>query len=399
MYRIREDEMREKYTLLVPAMLDMHFPVLKWAFYSREYRPVILDNEAGVTDVGLHYVNNDMCYPSILNIGQMVDALQSGRYDPYRTKLLMPTAGDACRGSNYSGALRRAVEKAGFGMVKVVSLNVKGLEKEEMMKVTPGMVWRALFGLFYGDMLMLLVNQVRPYEVTPGSANQFWQQWVDRLSHDLKEGRHLTLGRMKRNFRRMAQDFAALPVTGAKKERCGIVGELYIKYCHMGNWDTVRQIEEEGLESHTNGLSWYVLYYMDSHLAETKGILGPLYRIGIRFLSSLQNAMIAALREYNFYTLEPFAILKQEAEGYINREDTVGDGWLIGAEAVGHILHGCPKVAAVQPFGCMPNQICGRGLYPSLQRKLPQGHIVSIDVDSGASKLNASNRLKMLLQM
>lgn len=162
MYRIQEGKDREKDILLIPAMLDAHFPLLQYAFYSKNYHPIILENEDNITDMGLRYVHNDMCYPSILCIGQMLSALQSGKYDLSRTRLLMPSAGDGCRGSNYTSLLRKALKNAGFPQVKVLSLNVKGVERENQMKLEPGMVWRALFGLFYGDMLMLLLQQVRP---------------------------------------------------------------------------------------------------------------------------------------------------------------------------------------------------------------------------------------------
>ncbi len=406
MYKINESLDKEKYILMIPAMLDAHFPLLKYAFYSKNYRPVILENEEGITDAGLKYVNNDMCYPSILNVGQMIAALQSGLYDPNRVKLLMPTAGDACRGSNYTGVLRRAVWDAGFHNTQVVSLNVKGLEKEQQMVLEPGMVWRALFGLFYGDILMLLLNQVRPNEKEAGQAQACWEKWVGILSEDLKRGKHLTISAMKKNFLLICKDFSQIPLIEQKKQRVGIVGELYIKYCHIGNWDLIRTLEEEGCESHTNGLSWYVLYYMDSHLTSSEKALGEsnalmrlAYKIGIRLMGGLQKDMIHALQQYGFYTLPAFAQLKEEAIPYVNTKDTIGDGWLIGAEMAGHILHDCKKVVAAQPFGCMPNQICGRGLYPSIARKLPQGRIVSIDVDSSASKLNAYNRVKMLVDM
>lgn len=398
MYRIDENVDNEKYILLIPAMLDAHFPILKYAFYSKNYRPVILENEDNITDIGLSYVNNDMCYPSILNTGQMVGALQSGEYDVNRTRLLMPTAGDACRGSNYTGVLRRAVKSAGFPQVKVLSLNVKGLEKDEQMILEPSMVIRALFGLFYGDILMLLLNQVRPYEAEKGAAEACWQKWVDILAEDMKRGRHLTLNSMKKNFYKIAEDFSKVRQTGEKKQRIGIVGELYIKYCHIGNWNMIKTLEQEGCESHTNGLSWYVLYYMDSHLLESGFLMATAYRIGLKFMGYLQNKMIEAMRHFGFYSMEAFDIMKSEAHDYISEFDTVGDGWLIGAECVGHILHDCPKVIAVQPFGCMPNQICGRGLYPSLNRRLiHKGHIVSVDVDSSGSKLNVYNRVKMLI--
>lgn len=399
MYKIRENADREKCILLIPAMLDAHFPLLKYAFYSKNYHPVILKNETDITDIGLKYVNNDMCYPIILNAGQMIAALQSGKYDLNRTKLLMPTAGDACRGSNYLHVLKAAVRKTGFPQAQVLSLNIQGLEKGEQMKLEPDMVWRALFGLFYGDILMLLLNQVRPNEVHKGEAQRKWKKWIRILAYDLREGKHLTISRMKQNFIRIAADFSKIELVKPRKQRIGIVGEIYIKYCHLGNWDMIRFLEKNNCESHTNGLSWYAMYYIDSHLSDVSKIEQVAYRIGLKLFGSLQRSMIAAMRQYGFYSMEEFQIMKKEADGYVNWTYRTGDGWLIGAEMVGHILHDCKKVLAVQPFGCMPNHICGRGLYPSIQQKLPEGRIVSADVDSGSSKLNVYNRARMLVDM
>ncbi len=315
MYKIDENAWNEKYILLIPAMLDAHFPLIKYAFYSKDYHPVILSNEDHITDVGLKYVNNDMCYPIVLNAGQMIDALQSGKYDINRTRLLMPTAGDACRGANYLHVLKESVRKAGFDRVKILSLNVKGLEKECQMRVQPFMVWRALFGLFYGDILMLLLNQTRPNEVKKGQSQKVWQKWIDILSRDLKDGKNLTLGRMKRNFVRIARDFSRIKLHDKRKQRVGIVGELYIKYCHLGNWDMIKFLESNGCESHTNGLSWYAMYYMDSHLTDNMTFESLLYKAGLKFFGSLQRAMIEALRKYGFYTMEDFFTMKREAEG------------------------------------------------------------------------------------
>ncbi len=393
---IDDNVFKEKYILLIPAMLDAHFPILKYAFYSRNYHPVILENEENVIDTGLKYVNNDMCFPCILNTGQMIDALRSGKYDPSRTLLLMPTAGDACRGANYFAVVRRAVAGAGFD-VKVMSLNLKGLEKDSMLKLNYRMVKRALLAAYYGDILMILLNQTRPYECVEGAANALRQKWIDIIADDLKRYRHMSIGHMIKNFDRIAEDFSLLARKDIKKQRVGIVGELYIKYCHMGNCDMIRFLEEHGCESHTNGLSWYAMYYMDSHMTGSADFESMMYRIGLKLFARIQNKMIAAIRKYGFYTMEGFEIMKKEAEGYVNPNDCIGDGWLIGAEAVGHVLHDCPKVVAIQPFGCMPNHVCGRGLYPSLQRKLPQGHIVSVDTDSGASRLNIYNRVSVLI--
>ena len=397
MYKIREEQDREKYTMLIPAMLDAHFPLLKYAFYSKNYHPIILENEENITDIGLKYVNNDMCYPAILNIGQMVGALQSGKYDTKRTVLLMPQAGDACRGSNYTSILRRAVAAAGFQEVRVLSLNAKGLEKEQQVELTLGMVWRALFGLFYGDILMLLKNQVKPYEVEKGAADACLKKWRGILAEELKRGKHLTLGWMERNFHSIAEDFAQIKRTEEKKQKIGLVGELYTKYCHIGNWNVEQFLAEEGCECYVNGLSWYVLYYIDTHLTTEGAFMGKCYEIGLKFIGNLQKKMIAAMRKNGFYSVDEFAVVKKQAEEYVCYHCTTGDGWLIGAEAVAHIKGGYRKVIAVQPFDCMPNHVCGRGLYPSLARKLPEGHIVSVDVDSSGSSLNVRNRIKMLI--
>lgn len=397
MYRIEEEKDREKYVMLIPGMLDAHFPLLQYAFYSKNYHPVILSNEEGITDIGLKYVNNDMCYPAILNIGQMIGALRSGAFDLERTVLLMPQAGDACRGSNYTGILRRAVTAAGYPKVPVLSLNARGLEKEMQVELTPGMVWRALFGLMYGDILMLLKNQIRPYEKNAGETEVYLQKWNRILAEDLKSGRHLTPGGMKRNFRRIAEDFFKIERTGEKKQRIGIVGELYTKYCHLGNWNLEQFLSEENCEYYVNGLSWYVLYYIDTHLLTEGPVVGRAYAMLQRFIGGLQKEMIAAIRQYGFYSMDEFSVWKKKAEGFVSFHCTVGDGWLIGAETVNHIQNGYRKVIAVQPFGCMPNHVCGRGLYPSIQRRLPEGRIVSVDLDSGGSVLNVRNRVKLLL--
>lgn len=397
MYKIDESQDKEKYILLIPSMLDAHFPLIKYAFYSKNYHPIILENEDGITDAGLKYLNNDMCYPCILNAGQMLKALESGQYDLKRTKLLMPTAGDACRGSNYLHVIQKAIHTAGFKDSPVISINLMGLEKGNQLILEPFMVWRALFGLFYGDILMILLNQTRPYELEKGSANRLWQKWIDILSEDLKKGKNLSIRHLKSTFHAIAKDFRSLPKTSETKPRVGIVGELYIKYCHLGNWNMIKFLEESGCESYTNGLSWYAMYYMDSHAQEAGNAEAIGYGLGIKFFASIQNEMIKAIREQGFFCLEPFETVKNEAKELVSNNLKIGDGWLIGSEAVGFILHGCPKVLAMQPFGCMPNHCCGRGLYPSLNRRLKNGHIVSIDVDSSGSPSNVYNRVRMLV--
>ncbi len=383
--------------LFVPAMLDAHFPLLKYAFYSKDYFPVIMDEEDGITELGLRYINHDMCYPLCQIVGQMLAALESGKYNVNRVKLLMPTAGDACRGANYIGALRRAMKDAGYDFVPVLTLNVRDCEPESMMKFDFGMVWRALFGLYYGDILMVLLNATRPYEKKKGSAERLWNKWVEILSKDMISGKNLNLLYMHRNFDLMCKSFSKIRRKGFDKQKIALVGELYVKYCHLGNWDVINFAEKQGAEVHVNPLSYYAMYYMDTHMIRKHNLEAKGARVLMKLFELIQRDMNRTLRKYGFFSLPDYWTFKKEAHGYVNYNIRNGDGWLIGAEAVSYIKHGIDKVFAAQPFGCMVNHTAGRGLYPSLTRKLGKGQIVSSDVDASASKLNYYNRLLMLI--
>lgn len=396
MYRIDETKDKERYLMLIPAMLDAHFPLLRFAFYSKDYHPIILKNEEGIDQVGLRYVNNDMCYPAIRNVGQMIAALQSGLYDLSRTVLLMPQAGDACRGSNYVSVLRRAVKKAGF-QVPVLSLNVKGMEKEEQVRLRPDMVWRALISVIYGDLLMILANQTKPYEQVAGTTEIKRQYWFELLGSDLKSGKHLGLGALRKRMGEIVADFKKITLEERTCQKVGLVGELYVKYCHLGNWNMLDFLAKENCECYVNGMLWYVLYYIDTHLIEEKGWMRQAYKIVFSVISKLQRQMIQCIRAGNFYVMDEYAQFKKQAQEYVCFHNNVGDGWLIGAEVVNHDAGGYHKVIAAQPFGCMPNQICGRGIYPSLSRRLKNLVITSVDIDQGASSLNIQNRVKMAL--
>ncbi|MGN0395145.1 MAG: hypothetical protein ACI4EF_07270 [Coprococcus sp.] len=398
MYKIDETKFNEKYILLIPAMLDAHFPLLKFAFFSKDYHPVILDNEDNIQNIGLKYVNHDMCYPAILNVGQIIGALQSGKYDLNRTVLLMPQAGDACRGSNYIYVLRRSVEAAGFS-VPTLSLNALGMEKETQLKLRPYMVWRALIAVVYGDLLMILKNQIKPYEKEPGATQKMEDFWLSTLSNDLKNGKKIGLISLNKRMKEIVHAYHDIPIQKRECKKVGIVGELFVKYCHLGNHNLLSFLENEGCEYYVNGLLWYVLYYIDSHFDQEHFLMKKAYHTAFTFIAKIQKTMINILRENGFYVMDDFIQFKHQASAYVNFNSNAGDGWLIGAEVVAHAKGGYNRILGVQPFGCMPNQINGRGLYPSLSRKLNNIHLSSIDFDPGASDLNINNRIKMVLDI
>ena len=387
---------KQKLTILVPAMLDETFELLKAAFASKKVRVVLLKNSRNIINTGLEFVHNDLCCPGALMVGQLVNALRTGRYDTAHTAFLCAQAGDACRGSNYIPLLRKAVKKAGYD-IPVLSLNFFGMEEGARFDITPAFLFKALAAVMYSDMLMILKNQVKPYEKNAGDTERVYRKWQTKLKRDIYCGRGLLS--YKRTFGSIADDFAVIPRTGEKKRRVGMVGEVYMKYCAIGNRHLLDFFESRGAEVRVNGFSWYVLYYIDSHLYDFSPIITAGYRIAARVIEGVQKMMINAVRSCGFECFDSFTPFKARAESRIPCRCTTGDGWLIGAEIVNHAYAGTVRTACIQPFGCMPNHVCGRGLYSSIQRRLTDMDVrlVSIDFDTSGSDVNIYNRAEMLL--
>lgn len=391
------DFLREqKMTILVPAMLDETFELLKAAFASKSVKVVLLKNTQGVINTGLGYVHNDLCSPCAIMVGQLVKALRSGRYDVRKTAFLCAQAGDSCRGSNYIPLIRRAVKKAGFD-IPVLSLNFFDMEQGARFDITPAFLLKALAAVMYSDILMLLKNQIRPYELHKGQTDELCRNWQSRLRKDIFNGKGLLS--YKRNFNNICRDFAAIEQIGGTKPRVGFAGELYMKYCSIGNRRLLRHYESRGAEVRVNGFSWYVLYYIDSHLYDFSPVVTAGYKAAARIIESVQKLMIRTLRSYGFQCFDSFTPFKKKAQSRIPCRCTTGDGWLIGAEIVNHALCGTKGVACLQPFGCMPNHVCGHGLYSSIQRRLSDTgvRLVSVDFDTSGSDVNIYNRAEMLL--
>ena len=377
-------------------MLDETFELLKAAFASKRVKVVLLKNSRGLINTGLEYVHNDLCCPSALMVGQLVNALRSGRYDSENCAFLCAQAGDACRGSNYIPLLRKAVKKAGYD-IPVLSLNFFDMEEGARFDITPAFLFKALSAVMYSDILMLLKNQVRPYERNKGDTERIYQKWQKKLKRDIYRGRGLLS--FKKTFARIADDFAAIERSEEKKPRVAMVGELYMKYCAIGNRNLLKHYESRGAEVRVNGFSWYVLYYIDSHLYDFSPIITLGYKIAAKVIEHIQKLMTDTLRSRGFECLDSFTPFKARAESRIPCRCATGDGWLIGAEIVNHAFAGTVRTACIQPFGCMPNHVCGRGLYSSIQRRLSDldVRLVSIDFDSSGSDVNIYNRAEMLL--
>ena len=383
--------------LLIPSLLDDWFPLLQYMFASDRWAPVLLTEDQGLADLGLRYVHSDLCYPAHLVTGQILSALNSGAYDPDTCGVLVGQAGDECRGSCLIRILRKVLAKAGYPNVTLLSLNIQEIEPENRLPIRPTMVFQALAGAVWGDTLAILRDQTRPFEVVPGAAEQLRQDWIRKLGEDLQNGRTLTRRRILARCREMAESFRTLPQEDRPVQNVAIVGEIYTKYCRLGNWDLREYLAKHHCQTATGGITWYALYYLDSH-----GVKGPLlqrlvFGIARRWLVSAQKAMLQILQQAGFETLPPFYELKAQAVGYAPMRITLADGWLISAEAVAWAKLGYRKILCVQPFACLPGHIFGKGQYAQLQRKLPHVRLVSVDYDASTGEGTVESRIRMLL--
>ena len=392
--------MAEKRTLLIPSLLDEHYPLLRWAFASRQWEPVLLEgNWRELEHLGRRHMHNDLCVPFVLITGQVLAALRSGKHDPNRTGVLVAQAGDACRGSCLIRLLRPALDKAGFSRVPLLSLNVRGIERNAALPVGPAMALRARAALFWGDALSAMAAQRRPREADPGRTEALRRKWLEILSGDLRRGRNLTGFGILRRCRQMAAEFQAVPVTDRPLRKVGLTGDIYTKNCRLGNRDMVLYLEARGCEVGVNGISWYALYYIDTHL----DVWPAPVRLGGRFLGAwlgrTQRRMLDILHAAGFSALPPYRQLKEQARGLAPMSCALGAGWLMAAEMAGWVRAGYSRVLCCQSFGCLPGHICARGRYAALQRSLPGSLIVGVDFDPSTGEGTVESRVRMLLDM
>ena len=385
-------------TLLIPSLLDDWFPLLQYAFASAEWEPVLLTEDSPhLAELGLRYFHNELCYPVFLVAGQVLSALASGQYDASRCGVLMGQAGDECRGSCGIRLMRRVLDQAGYGDVSMLSLNVRGIDRDTGLPITPATVRRALAGAVWGDTVAILRDQTRPFEAVPGAAETLWRQWMEALGEDLRRDRSLSRAAILGRCREMAAAFRAVPTVERQVQNIAIVGEIYTKYCHLGNWGLQRYLAAEHCRIGVGGVTWYALYYMDTHSLKGSAPQRKVYRLLARYMAGVQRDMLDILRGAGFQTLPPFAELKKQAEGYAPLNVAVADGWLIAAEAAAWARLGYRKILCVQPFACLPGHIFGKGQYAALQRKLPGAQLVSVDYDASTGEGTVQSRVRMLL--
>ena len=398
------EEMRKNYTLICPQMSPIHFDLVEPAFRSCGYNFVVLDNDnKHSVDVGLKYVNNDACYPSLLVVGQIMEALLSGKYDLNKTAILMTQTGGGCRATNYVGFIRRALKKADMAQIPVVSLNLGGIETNPGFHINADMLLRAALAAQFGDIFMRCVYRMRPYEATPGSVNAVHQKWLAVCRKFVCE-KHLSFRKFNRLCREIIRDFDQIPTLDIKKPRVGIVGEILVKFSPAGNNHLVELLEQEGAEAVVPDLIDFMLYcfynqiYKADHLGTSKKA-ALVSKFGIWAIEHILRRSTADefKKSKHFSAPTPIAKIASFAEPIVSIGNQTGEGWFLTGEMVELIHDGVPNIVCTQPFGCLPNHVVGKGVIKALRSAYPESNIVAIDYDPGASEVNQLNRIKLML--
>ena len=397
------EEMRKDYTILCPQMSPIHFNILEPAFNSEGYHLEILGNDnKDAVDVGLKYVNNDACYPSLMVVGQIMQALLSGKYDTHKTAVIMTQTGGGCRASNYIGFIRRALKKAGMEYVPVISLNLSGLESNPGFKITPRLALRVVFGAVFGDILMKCLYRMRPYEKVKGSANRLHKKW-EKICIDFVSGPKISFKKYKQICRTMIRDFDRLPITDEKKPRVGIVGEILVKFLPAANNHLAELLEREGAEAVCPDLidffmySFYNANFKAEHLG-TKKSTAALCNLGIKAINWLRSAASKEFaKSVHFTPPADIRDLAKYASPIVSVGNQTGEGWFLTGEMMELIHGGVMNIVCIQPFACLPNHIVGKGVIKAIRKEYPKANIVAVDYDPGASEVNQLNRIKLML--
>ena len=401
------EEMKQQgYTILSPQMAPIHFELIVEVFNRNGYNFELLPSvDHGAVEAGLKYVNNDICYPSILVTGQIMEAVTSGKYDTDKLAIIITQTGGGCRATNYISLIRKALRSVGLEHIPVISLSFKKLdEKNSGFKVSPAMILQAAYSVFYGDLLMMCLYRTRPYEVEKGSAQSLFDYWMDECKRQLREG--MTRSLFRKTAAKIVEAFDTLPLQGeGTKPRVGVVGEILVKFHPTANNQIVEVIEREGCEAVVPGLTEFFLFGIAGGIFQkeplgksARGALGS--KITLRVLEKLRAPISKSLERSNRFE-KPAGIyeLAEYASEILSLCNSMGEGWLLTAEMVELIRTGAPNIVCAQPFACLPNHVVGKAVIKELRRRYPESNIVAVDYDPGASEVNQLNRIKLMISV
>lgn len=396
-------EMKETHTILVPNMLPTHFKLIMQVLSGYGYKMELLETSGPqITELGLRYVHNDTCYPALLVIGQFLDAIINRGFDSHKVALILFQTGGGCRASNYISLLRKALEKAGYGYVPVISLSLGGLEKHPGFSLSPSVLYKVLFSAVFGDIIANLKNQCKPYELFKGDTDTVAEVYTQKIASSIRSDKFF-FKKAKEAFREITRAFSRIPMQRCDKVKVGVVGEIFVKYSPLGNNNLEKFLLSEGAEVVCPGLLDFCLYSVytnisDYNLYGMKKSKQFFMRLAYNALKKMQQQLIEAISEFEIFDAPTdFEHIKELASQYICTGAQMGEGWLLPAEMLELSERGVNNIVCTQPFGCLPNHIFGKGMMKPLKDKNPALNIVAIDYDPGATRVNQENRIKLML--
>ena len=396
-------EMKKDWTILAPQMSPIHFQFIEKAAREEGYNLDVLPaNDKEAIEEGVKYVNNDACYPSILVIGQMINALKSGKYDPKKTAVIISQTGGGCRATNYIGFLKKGLREAGFGYVPIISLNVIGMEKQPGFTISYSLIKRLMMGIIYGDLFMRVLYRVRPYEKVPGSANKLYEFWREKAFENVSNGNKRE---MNENIKNIVEAFDKLEINNIKKPKVGVVGEILVKYHPTANNNIVDVLESEGAEVIVPELLDFFLYccynseFKSKYLSRSN-IVKTACNIAITYIESFRKIVIRELQKSErFGSPTSISNLAEKASQVVSLGNQTGEGWLLTGEMIELIESDVNNIVCIQPFACLPNHVTGKGMIKALKAKYPFANIIAVDYDPGASEVNQLNRIKLMMSV
>lgn len=397
-------EMRKTHTILIPSMLDIHMSLFEGILNQSGYKVEVMKNEGPrVIEEGVKYVHNDTCYPALLVIGQFIDNLKH-RKDTHNVALLITQTGGGCRASNYLYLLKKALIKAGFEYVPVLSFNLQTFNKKSGFNISFKNVLKIAQAMIYGDILMYLYNKTRSYEIEKNASKKLTQEWVEKLKLQFANNRGINYNDLKNNLKEIANDYDKLPVNIVNKPKVGVVGEIYIKYASLGNnhlEDLLVNLDSEIMVPGLTGFIYYCIYNFkyDYKLYRKNKFLRIVSTFLIKYLLRREKVMINAISHTKYEPMQYFEKTKELSNGILDHGTKMGEGWLLTAEMVELIEIGYGNIVCAQPFGCLPNHICGKGVIKKIKQIYPDSNIVAIDYDPSATRVNQENRIKLMLSI
>lgn len=392
-------EMKRTHTILLPDMLHYHNALLQAAFAACGYHLEILPEEKNLAGYSLPYISGDYCFPTVLILGQVLAALQSGRFSPDRIAFMEPQAGGACRAGNIYHCIIESLKKAGYGQIPVISLNAFGEHRHPGFTITPKLLACAVAAVCFGDLLMTLYQQVRPCERRKGEAKACFERWNDRLCRDIRAGRNISAKKRRERYRQIVRDFAKIPVENRKQRRVGIAGEIYMKFSPVGNRRLEQFLQEQDCAYRMGGFVNYCIYLVDSEREDQK--LCGVGQVGIRardallrYLTRIQQDLNRSIeKESRFLPDADFAKMKEMAAPVIDGGCHTGDGWLVAAEVADLIEKGYENILIVHPFDCLVSHVCERGIRKKLHERYPGVNIQTVEYDYDSAHALRESRI------